>query len=35
MCVVELRAATGGEDSKNLVEEQAAIYARLAAKRGL
>jgi len=32
---VELRAATGGEDSRQLVEEQAAIYTRLAAKRGL
>jgi len=35
MCIIEIRAAEGGEDSKQLVEEQAGIYARLVARSGL
>jgi protein subunit release factor B len=35
MSIVEIRAAIGGLDSKDLVEQQAAIYARLAARRHL
>jgi protein subunit release factor B len=34
-CIVEIRAAEGGSDAKQLVEEQLAIYTRLAARRGL
>ena len=33
--IVELRAAEGGADAKQLVEEQTAIYARRAARRCL
>lgn len=33
--IVEIRAAEGGEDAKLLVMDQASIYARLAARRGL
>lgn len=33
--IVEIRAAEGGDDAKALVYEQTAIYARLAARRGL
>ena len=33
--IVEIRAAEGGADAKLLVEDQACIYARLAARRGL
>lgn len=33
--IVEIRAAEGGEDAKLLVEEQAAIYLKLGARRGL
>jgi protein subunit release factor A len=35
MIIVEIRAAEGGEDAKLLVDDQFAIYARLAAKRYL
>lgn len=34
-CVVEIRAAEGGEDAKLLVSEQFKIYARMAVRRGL
>lgn len=33
--MVEIRAAEGGADAKLLVEEQLAIYVRLAARRRL
>jgi protein subunit release factor A len=33
--IVEIRAAEGGADAKQLVEEQFALYARLAARSGL
>ena len=33
--VVEIRAAEGGADAKLLVEEQLAIYRRLALRREL
>lgn len=33
--IVEIRAAEGGDDAKNLVEEQFAVYAKLAARRGV
>lgn len=33
--IIEIRAAEGGNDSKLLVEDQFAIYARVANKRGL
>jgi len=33
--IIEIRAAEGGDDAKDLVEEQFAIYARVAARRGL
>lgn len=33
--IVEIRAAEGGDDAKLLVEDQAGIYCRLAAKNGL
>lgn len=33
--ILELRSAEGGLDAKQLVEQQAAIYARLAARRHL
>lgn len=33
--IVEIRAAEGGDDAKDLVLEQMAIYARVAARRGL
>ena len=33
--IVEIRAAEGGDDAKLLVVDQARIYARLAARRGL
>ncbi len=32
---VEIRAAEGGEDAKLLVQDQMAIYLKLAARRGL
>lgn len=33
--IVEIRAAEGGQDARNLVEEQLAIYARRAVRSGL
>jgi protein subunit release factor A len=33
--IVEIRAAEGGADAKQLVEEQVAIYARLGGRRSL
>ncbi len=33
--IIEIRAAEGGQDAKDLVEEQLKIYARRAARRGL
>jgi protein subunit release factor B len=33
--IVEIHAAEGGHDAKDLVEEQLAIYARRAARSGL
>jgi hypothetical protein len=32
---VEIKAAEGGDDSKDLVQVQAGIYAKLAAKNSL
>ena len=33
--IVEIRAAEGGDDAKDLVEKQLEIYARRAARRCL
>lgn len=33
--IVEIRAAEGGDDAKLLVQDQLAIYSRLAVRRGL
>jgi len=33
--IIEIRAAEGGDDAKLLVEEQASIYCKLGARRGL
>ena len=33
--IVEIRAAEGGADAKDLVLEQFAIYAKVGARRGL
>lgn len=33
--MIEIRAAEGGDDAKDLVDEQFGIYARVAARRGL
>ena len=33
--IVEIRAAEGGSDAKDLVREQFGIYARMGARRGL
>lgn len=33
--IVEIRAAEGGDDAKLLVNEQTAIYCRLASRREL
>lgn len=33
--IVEIRAGEGGEDAKDLVIEQANIYAKLCERRGL
>jgi len=33
--IIEIRAAEGGADAKDLVEEQFAIYTRLALRRFL
>lgn len=35
MPVVEIRAAEGGQDAKLLVEDQLAIYLRMAQRRRL
>jgi protein subunit release factor A len=34
-CIIEIRAAEGGDDAKLLVLEQLAIYERLCARRHL
>ena len=34
-CIVEIRAAEGGDDAKALVVEQFAIYVRLGSRRSL
>jgi hypothetical protein len=33
--IIELRAAEGGADAKQLVHEQAAIYSAMGVRRGL
>jgi protein subunit release factor A len=33
--IVEIRAAEGGDDAKDLVIEQAKIYTKLCERRGL
>lgn len=33
--IIEIRAAEGGDDAKQLVTEQFSIYAKRAARRGL
>lgn len=33
--IIEIRAAEGGDDAKDLVFEQFAIYAKVATRRGL
>jgi protein subunit release factor A len=33
--IVEIRAAEGGDDAKSLVQEQFAVFARMAARRSL
>ncbi len=33
--IVEIRAAEGGQDAKNLVIEQFSVYAKRAARHGL
>jgi protein subunit release factor A len=33
--IIEVRAAEGGDDAKNLVVEQFRIYGRLCGRRGL
>lgn len=33
--IVEIRAAEGGSDAKDLVEVQLGIYARVCVRRGL
>lgn len=33
--IIEIRAAEGGADAKDLVHEQFGIYAKLALRRGL
>ena len=33
--IVEVRAAEGGDDAKQLVEEQVKIYSKICIKRGL
>ena len=35
LVIVEIRAAEGGADAKQLVEEQLVIYTRLATRRSL
>jgi len=34
-CIVEIRAAEGGDDAKLIVREQLQIYGRLASRREL
>lgn len=34
-CIVEIRAAEGGDDAKLIVREQLQIYVRLASRREL
>ena len=34
-CIIEIRAAEGGADAKDLVKVVAGIYARWAARRSL
>lgn len=34
-CIIEIRAAEGGDDAKNLVRVQAGIYSRWAERRSL
>lgn len=33
--IVEIRAAEGGDDAKDLVREQLAVYLKLCQRRGL
>ncbi len=33
--LIEIHAAEGGEDARNLVREQLGIYVRLASRHGL
>lgn len=33
--IIEIRAAEGGEDAKNLVHEQVKIYTKLGGRRSL
>jgi protein subunit release factor B len=33
--LIEIHAAEGGDDAKDLVREQLGVYVRLAGKRGL
>jgi protein subunit release factor B len=33
--IIEIRAAEGGEDARDLVKVQAGIYERMGARRGL
>ena len=33
--IVEIRAAEGGDDAKQLVEEQTQIYSKVCSKRSL
>jgi protein subunit release factor A len=33
--IVEVRAAEGGDDAKDLVKEQFTIYTKMGARRGL
>ena len=33
--IVEIRAAEGGQDAKDLVNEQFSVYARRASRHGL
>lgn len=35
MAIVEIRAAEGGQDAKLLVEEQFAVYVKMAARKCL
>ena len=33
--IIELRSGEGGDDAKNLIEEQLAIYLKAASRRGV